>query len=110
MADEGITIRTVKTPAWMHKGIDLTPYTNAALDSISTTLKNRQGKGLGAKRNEIVLSTSLGARRIDSTVHHPRETGKSWIGNAEWRFNSVAPNAVRKYVVKPLEAEWAASS
>lgn len=111
MAEPAITIRTVKAPRWIFgEGIDLQPKIDDTLTSVSTTLHQRQGKGLGAKRNEVVLSSSLGARRIESTRIYPRTKGTSWTANAEYRFQRVAPNAVRKYIVKPLEAEWTATS
>lgn len=108
MAEPALSLRMVKVPRWMTTGIDLDPYIGNALDSIGNTLHKRQGRGLGAKRNDVTLSSVLGARRIESSRNYPRTTGSSWTRNAEGRFRGQAPRAVKKYIVTPLEQEWAA--
>lgn len=105
---ENLTVKIVKIPAWMTKGIDLSSYTEDALDSISNEMHKRQGKGLGAQRNDIVLTRELGARHIESTRRFPRTRGTAWMAHNEGRFRGMAPRAVKKYIVTPLEAAWSA--
>lgn len=108
MADN-LTIKLVKVPAWMTKGIDLTPRLTDALESIGGEIEKRQGKGLGARRNFINRQSGFLEQRVFTSLHHPRTTGVAMQRNQEGRFRGMAPRAVKKYIVAPLEAEWAAS-
>lgn len=109
MPDAALTIKLVKIPRWMTQGIDLTPKVTAALESIGSEIERRQGKGLGARRNTITRQTAFLQQRVFTSLHYPRTTGRAMQENQTGRFRGMAPRAINKYVVKPLEAEWAAS-
>jgi hypothetical protein len=109
MAEPLMTIKVAKVPRWMTAGIDLGPKITVALERIGSEIETRQGRGIGARRNVITREPLVDSQRILSTLHNPRTTGSSLQRHQEGRFRGMAPRVVKKYIVEPVEAEWAAS-
>jgi len=72
------------------------PEIEPALDSVANRGK-RGGKGLGAKRNPITVRESALTRDLISSLHNPRQTGRTWRDSNIRRFlPPVARNALNK--------------
>jgi len=107
----GITTRIVRLPAWLKgSAIDVRPLVGDALDSISRTLKTRHdsARGLGVKRNIVTVREVAQTREISSTLNFPRTVGSAMQRKNESRFRGMAPAAIRKYILEPLQKKWAA--
>lgn len=116
-------VRYARIPKWMTEGIKIEPYVDDALESITTEMERRQGRGIGARRNTIrtdrrsamqhSVRTSLrGGDPAESIGRHPRfnprVSGRSWRDKQTSRFRGMAPRVVKKYIIEPLRARWAA--
>ena len=81
------------------------PAMEEALDTISARFM-RGGKGLGVKRNQLMLTSAPLLREVSSTLVPPRTTGSSWTGKNIAIFKAMAPRVVRA-AVKRIRARWA---
>ena len=84
------------------------PEFDGALETFGKRME-RQGKGLGAKRNSIRRETQTLGARAESTLNYPRTTGVSWQGKQEAVIKSMAPRVLNK-MVKRIEERWAADN
>ena len=84
----------------------LQPEFDGALETFGKRME-RQGKGLGAKRNTITRETQPLGARAQSTLNYPRTTGVAWQRKQEAVMKSMAPRVLNK-MVKRIEERWAA--
>lgn len=106
-----LQVKAVRVPAWMTKGIDLTPYINDAFESIARELVSRHqsAKGETARKNVMTASrTNALNRTLRTTRRSKRVSGGAWTRKQGSRFRGMAGRVVNKYIVKPLLAKWAA--
>ena len=84
------------------------PEFDGALETFGKRME-RQGKGLGAKRNSIRRETQPLGARAESTLIWPRTTGVSWQNKQEAVLKSMAPRVLNK-MVRRIEERWAADN
>lgn len=84
----------------------LQPELDSALESFERRLL-RQGKGLGAQRNEIAAERHTLGATARSSLNYPRTTGSSWQRKNERAVTAMAPRVFGK-MVKRIEERWAA--
>lgn len=66
----------------------------------------RGGKGMGAKRNQIMTEPKELGGRFMTTLNYPRTTGSSWQKYNVRVIRRIWGNIMRK-VIKQIEATWA---
>lgn len=82
------------------------PELEHARDTIVERVE-RQGRGLGAKRNSLsTVKEPLGAK-VTSTLNHPRTKGTSWGRKNESIFKSMSGRVVKK-AIERIESRWSA--
>jgi len=81
------------------------PAMHEALETIGARLE-RQGKGLGARRNVVTREAHSMGARIVSTLKSPRQTGGSWVRKNEAIFNAMSGRVVGA-AIRRIEARWA---
>ena len=101
---KGLNELTAKTD-W---DVLLQPEIEPALETIGKRME-RQGKGLGAKRNSLTRETRPLGARVRSSLNPPRTTGQSWQEKNEAVVKSMAPRVLAK-MVKRVEERWAADN
>ena len=101
---KGLNELTAKTD-W---DVLLQPEIEPALETIGKRME-RQGKGLGAKRNSLTRETQPLGARVRSSLNPPRTTGQSWQEKNEAVVKSMAPRVLAK-MVKRVEERWAADN
>ena len=84
------------------------PEFDGALETFGKRME-RQGKGLGAKRNSIRRETQPLGALAESTLIWPRTTGVSWQNKQEAVLKSMAPRVLNK-MVRRIEERWAADN
>lgn len=81
------------------------PEFDGALETFGKRME-RQGKGLGAKRNSIRRETQPLGARAESTLNYPRTSGVAWQRKQEAVIKAMAPRVLNK-MVKRIEERWA---
>ena len=107
-----MTARTIKVTGLkeIEQKLDLDflaqPELDAALNSFDKRL-NRQGKGVGAQRNQISVDRQPIGLTATSTLNYPRTTGSSWQRKNERILGAMAPRVFAK-MGRRIEERWAA--
>ena len=104
-----LTVKIVKAPKWLIKGIDLHPYIDTALGRIGDEMVTRHNRSrkLGAQRNPLTAEVKPLLYAIESPLNNPRVTGVAMIRKNTGRFKSMAPRVVKNYIIEPLQKAWA---
>jgi len=112
-----ITLRIVKAPSWLLKGIDLKPFMERAIESLSSEIITRHNRSqkLGARMNPLTRDAQPLLHTITSPLAdagvpiavNPRRTGAAMLKKSTGRFKGMAPRSVKKYIIEPLKALWA---
>ena len=105
-----LSLKIVKAPAWLQKGIDVTPLVDTALDRVGEEVERRRGRGLGSRRNIIRRERQMLRQTIRSTRHWPRRTGYAWRVNLRGRASGMWPRVANKYIFQPLKKLWEESN
>lgn len=84
------------------------PELGGALETFGKRME-RQGKGLGARRNTITRETQPLGARAESTLTYPRTTGVAWQRKQERVIKAMSPRVLSK-MVKRIEERWAAEN
>ena len=84
------------------------PEMEIARDTILGRI-NRQGKGLGAKRNQLTPTVQGLGATVETTLNFPRTKGTSWGKKNERVVAAMASNVMKK-AVQRIEARWAAGT
>jgi hypothetical protein len=106
-----LQFKVVRVPGWMSRGIDIRPFVENALASITREQKARhdRAKGLGVRNNVMNEQRSVALqRRLTSTRNSPRHSGRAWRDKQGSRFRGMAPRVIKKYILEPLRERWAA--
>jgi len=109
-----MTARTIKVKGLneLNQKLDMDflvqPEMDAALESFEKRLL-RQGKGLGAQRNEIAAERRTMGATARSTLVYPRTKGTSWGRKNEAIMKSMAPRVFAK-MVRKIEERWASEN
>jgi hypothetical protein len=70
---------------------------------------NRQGKGLGAQRNQLSATVQGLGATVESTLNYPRTKGTKWGQKNERVVAAMAPRVIKKAISR-IEARWAAGN
>ena len=70
---------------------------------------NRQGKGLGAQRNQLTATVQGLGATVQTTLNYPRTKGTSWGRKNERVVPLVANNAIKKAIGR-IEERWQQSA